>query len=81
MKHATSIFTVLLVSVAAVVSAQEKNEDEAAIRQAIDSYVKAFNQGDANALAAHWTEQGLFLTPAGRYCPLAPSGGEGIACY
>jgi uncharacterized protein (TIGR02246 family) len=81
MKHVTNIVTVLLVSVTAVVSAQEKNEDEAAIRQAIDSYVKAFNQGDAKALAVHWTEQGRFLTPAGDELRGHKQLEEGFAAY
>jgi len=41
------------------------NADEAAIRKAIDSYVEAFNQGDAKALSAHFGEQGEMVTPAG----------------
>ncbi|MBA2114215.1 YybH family protein [Bremerella alba] len=40
-------------------------EDEAAILAAIDSYAATFNKGDAKALAAHWTENGEFVTPAG----------------
>ena len=42
------------------------DSDVAAIRQAIDSYVDAFNKADATALAAHWTEQGEFITPDGK---------------
>lgn len=41
------------------------SEDETAILSAIDSYVIAFNKGDAEALAAHWTPNGEFATPAG----------------
>jgi uncharacterized protein (TIGR02246 family) len=41
------------------------DSDEAAIRVAIESYVAAFNQADAAALAKHWTENGQFVTPAG----------------
>jgi len=44
---------------------ENTNVDEAAIRKAIDSYVEAFNQGDAKALAAHFGEQGEMVTPAG----------------
>jgi uncharacterized protein (TIGR02246 family) len=39
--------------------------DEAAIRASIGSYVDAFNQGDAQALAAHWGEQGEYISPSG----------------
>lgn len=35
------------------------------IQKVIDSYVTAFNKADAKALAAHWTVQGEFTTPAG----------------
>lgn len=41
------------------------NEDVAAIRTAIDSYVKAFNAADAKALAEHFTEEGELATPSG----------------
>ncbi|MCO6459139.1 MAG: SgcJ/EcaC family oxidoreductase, partial [Pirellulaceae bacterium] len=41
------------------------NPDLTAIQQAIDSYVAAFNQADAKALAAHWTPAGQFVQPSG----------------
>ncbi|UUO05124.1 nuclear transport factor 2 family protein [Blastopirellula sp. J2-11] len=41
------------------------SEAETAIAAAIQSYVIAFNKGDAEALAAHWTPEGEFATPAG----------------
>ena len=34
-------------------------------RKAIASYVDAFNQGDATAVAAHWSESGEWIDPAG----------------
>jgi uncharacterized protein (TIGR02246 family) len=40
-------------------------EEVASIRKTIDSYVAAFNRGDANAVAEHWTEAAVFITPAG----------------
>ncbi len=40
--------------------------DEMAIRAAIASYTEAFNQGDAKALAAHWSENGQLITPSGQ---------------
>lgn len=40
-------------------------KDEAEILGAVDSYATAFNKGDAKALAAHWTENGEFVTPGG----------------
>jgi len=48
-------------------AAKEKPSPEfAAVREAIESYVEAFNQHDAQAVAAHWTENGEFITPAGK---------------
>jgi len=41
------------------------NADEVAIRKAIDSYVAAFNQGDAEVVASHWSEKGEWITPDG----------------
>ncbi len=38
----------------------------AAIRQAIDSYVSAFNAADAANLAAHWSPEGELITPQGK---------------
>ncbi|MCC9609143.1 nuclear transport factor 2 family protein [Blastopirellula sp. JC732] len=41
------------------------SEDETAILAAIESYVIAFNKGDAATLASHWTPEGVFTTPSG----------------
>ena len=41
------------------------HQSETAIRQAIASYVDAFNRHDAEAVAAHWTEDGELVTPGG----------------
>jgi uncharacterized protein (TIGR02246 family) len=38
-------------------------EDEAAIRNAVASYVTAFNQGDAKALAALWSPEAVYTNP------------------
>jgi uncharacterized protein (TIGR02246 family) len=40
--------------------------DEAAIRAAVDSYVAAYNRGDAKAVAQHWSESGEWLSPSGQ---------------
>jgi uncharacterized protein (TIGR02246 family) len=50
--------------------------DEAAIRAAIDSYVKAYNAGDAQALAGHWSEQAVYQNPL---TGTEVTGREGIA--
>lgn len=46
--------------------APQVSPDETAIRAAIASYADAFNKHDAAALAAHWSESGEFITPAGK---------------
>ncbi|MCL4205415.1 MAG: SgcJ/EcaC family oxidoreductase [Pirellulaceae bacterium] len=43
----------------------DEDGDEAAIRETINSFLTAFHQGDAKALAAHWTEHGDFVTGSG----------------
>ena len=50
---------------AANVGEKKPTKDEAAIREAIDSYLAAYNIGDAKALAAHFTEQGEMFSPDG----------------
>ncbi|MCO6043229.1 SgcJ/EcaC family oxidoreductase [Aeoliella sp. ICT_H6.2] len=45
--------------------AEAPADPTADVRKAIDSYVKAFNTGDAKALAAHWTEDGELVTADG----------------
>ncbi|MBM3298596.1 MAG: SgcJ/EcaC family oxidoreductase [Deltaproteobacteria bacterium] len=43
------------------------NQDEIAIRKAIETYVEAYNRGDASAAATHWSRQGSYLTITGEY--------------
>ena len=40
--------------------------DENAIRAAVESYVNAYNRGDAEAVAAHWSESGEWTSPSGQ---------------
>jgi uncharacterized protein (TIGR02246 family) len=47
------------------IAAETTASDEAAIKKTIDSYVKAFNDGNAKALAEHWTNDGSFMAPTG----------------
>ena len=47
-------------------AADAVSPDEAAVRKAVASYVNAFNSADAKAVAAHWTQSGEFVTPAGK---------------
>ena len=46
-------------------SQQKLTPDEAAIRQAIQSYVEAYNRGDAAAVAAYWSDNGEYVSPTG----------------
>jgi uncharacterized protein (TIGR02246 family) len=39
--------------------------DVKAIRAAVDSYVAAYNRGDAKAVAAHWSDSGEWISPSG----------------
>jgi len=43
-----------------------EKSDQDAIRAAIDSYVAAYNRGDAKAVAAHWSESGEWISPSGQ---------------
>ncbi len=43
------------------------NQDEIAVRKAIESYVETYNRGDASAAASHWSRQGSYLTQTGEY--------------
>ena len=43
--------------------ADRQAADEAAIRKAVESYVAAFNQGDAGALAALWSPEAVYTNP------------------
>jgi uncharacterized protein (TIGR02246 family) len=40
--------------------------DENAIRAAVDSYVSAYNRGDAKAVADHWSEDAEWVSPSGQ---------------
>lgn len=40
--------------------------DEAAILATVDSYTTAYNKGDARAVAAHWSERGVWTAGDGR---------------
>jgi len=55
----------LVVGGAAFVRAEDaaSSKEETAIHKSIDSYVDAFNHGDAAALASHWSEKGVYVHP------------------
>jgi uncharacterized protein (TIGR02246 family) len=62
------IFLAFLFAVSsfALASADDNRaQNEAAIRKTIESYVAAYNRGDAKTLAGHWTKDGSFVVPSG----------------
>lgn len=67
MNRIVLIFANMAACLAAAVclAADQSASDEAAIRKAIASYVAAYNQGDAKAVADHWSDQGEWLSPGG----------------
>ena len=67
MKFSTITTLILLFGCLPVVAAEPSREakDIAAIRAAVDSYVAAFNRGDAKAVAGHWSETGEWISPDG----------------
>ena len=64
-----SVLSAALVFAVAVQAAQKKpasNSEENAVRTALDSYVAAYNRGDAQAVAAHWSDSGEWTSPSGQ---------------
>jgi uncharacterized protein (TIGR02246 family) len=49
----------------APVTSDPRAEDRVAIRYAMQSFVKAFEERDAQAVAAHWTDEGEYQDSAG----------------
>lgn len=56
-------FLVFASAVAGV--ADQRTDDEAAIRKSVVSYVEAFNKGDFAAVAAHWSDDGEYVSSEG----------------
>ncbi len=52
-------------SLAFAAAGEDPVQVETAIKKTIQSYVDAFNRGDAEALAAHWTKDGDYITTTG----------------
>jgi len=50
----------------AVEKRKSEKSDQDAIRAAIDSYVAAYNRGDAKAVAAFWSDSGEWISPSGQ---------------
>ena len=57
----------LVATICGLATGQEERHDadRAAITETIESYVAAFNRGDAAAVAEHWTPSGIFQTTGG----------------
>jgi uncharacterized protein (TIGR02246 family) len=66
MTRAFSFFVAALLFVSFLSSFTLAGDSED-VMQAVKSYAAAFNKGDAAAVAAHWTENGEFLTPSGQH--------------
>lgn len=60
------LMTGIVFSTVTFASAADENRqaaDEAKIRKAVESYVAAYNQGDAKALAAFWSPEAVYTNP------------------
>ncbi len=64
-KVALILMISLVVMVFGVNADTGSNQDETAIRKAVESYVASFNGGDASAAASHWSRDGEYLTQTG----------------
>ncbi|MFH0957305.1 MAG: SgcJ/EcaC family oxidoreductase [Pseudomonadota bacterium] len=65
-----SFLVIVAISVIAFAESQGQEQrtpstDENAIRQSVQSYVEAFNKGDASAVASHWSDDAEYVNAAG----------------
>ena len=63
---ALSATLIFAVSAQAAEKKPKSSSDESAIRAAVESYVAAYNRGDAKAVASHWSESGDWISPSGQ---------------
>lgn len=63
---AAALVLALSISGNAAEKKPDDKSDEQAIRAAVDSYVVAYNRGDAKAVAAHWSESAQWISPSGQ---------------
>jgi uncharacterized protein (TIGR02246 family) len=56
----TAALTAVSLGVAGGADLEDQTADEAAVRQAVEAYVAAFNAGDAKALAALWSPEAVY---------------------
>ncbi|MFO0868711.1 MAG: SgcJ/EcaC family oxidoreductase [Pirellulales bacterium] len=66
MQRIMMFWGVLSLSVGLARAADPPSADEQAIRASITSYVAAYNRGDAKAVASHWSENAVWVSPAGQ---------------
>lgn len=65
---ARALIMILILLVSGVNAADTGiSAEETTIRKTIESYVEAYNQGDASAVASHWSRQGSYLTQTGEH--------------
>ena len=62
MKHLIGTTLVVIAGFGTAVAYAQEGSDQATIRKAIQSYVAAFNGRDAQALAAHWSPEGVYIS-------------------
>lgn len=65
MKRVVLTFAIMAWGLASASGAEadRQDTDEATIRKAVESYVAAFNKGDAKALAAMWSPEAVYTNP------------------
>lgn len=65
MKRVVWTASIMVWSLTSAIGAEGEGQtaDEAEIRKAVESYVVAFNQGDAKALAAMWSPEAVYTNP------------------
>ena len=63
-----TMLSALIFSVSAQAAEKKlkSSSEENAIRAAVESYVAAYNRGDAKAVASHWSESGDWISPSGQ---------------
>lgn len=65
MFYRLAFLTLLACFAADLLSAAEPTADEKGVKAAVESYVKAFNKADADAVANHWAEDAEYQLPTG----------------
>ncbi|MCR4415648.1 MAG: hypothetical protein NUV77_24820, partial [Thermoguttaceae bacterium] len=63
-----ALSSALIPAVAAQTAPKTPNRgsEHNAIQAAVESYVAAYNRGDAKGVASHWSESGHWISPSGQ---------------